>query len=197
MEITIPTSLKEITLSQLQQWEASNKSQNELLNIFCGIPDAKLIPAKEADEITTLLKSVLELEPDLVKTFKIGGVEFGFIPKIDSMTGGEYIDLEEFIKNPKDYHKAMCILYRPVIKRKRNWFKPKAHDLYDILPYTGTEKYSELMKEAPAECYLSAVLFFYRLGKDLYEGMMDYSQTIINQAVTQKRQHLTASGAGM
>ena len=53
----------------------------------------------------------------------------GFVPKLDDITLGEYVDIESNISDwQKDAHKAMAVLYRPV-----NF---KAKDKYGIAPYT-------------------------------------------------------------
>lgn len=180
MEILIPTTLKEIPLSSFVKWEQSDKSEIDLIEIFCNVKDAKQIPISEYKEIVLLLSDVLNTKPDFHKTFKYKDINFGFIPKLDVITGGEFIDLENYMKEPNTWHKAMSILYRPITTRKSNWFDKKDHDLYDIEPYTDAHNF---FIDAPAEYYLGATVFFYNLGNDLLNAMKDYSQKIL------KRQH--------
>lgn len=42
----------------------------------------------------------------------------GFLPKLDEITLGEFIDVESNIGDWQNIHKAMAVLYRPVNFRK-------------------------------------------------------------------------------
>jgi hypothetical protein len=192
MEITIPTTLNEIPLSNFVKWEQSGKSEIDLIQIFCNIPDAKLIPVSEYKEIVLLLSDVLNQEPKFYQTFTYKGIDFGFIPRLDSITGGEFIDLEDYMKEPETWHKAMAVLYRPLVKRKKNWFDKKGHDLYDIESYSESH---DFFIDAPAEFYLGATVFFYNLGNDLLHAMSDYSQKILKKQAKSNKT-LTKSGVG-
>lgn len=192
MEITIPTSLKEIPLSQLVKWEQSAKMEDDLLFIFCGIENPDKISSKDYKELVQLLTDVINSEVNFHKTFTYKGIDFGFIPNLDVIPTNEYIDIDEYIKEPKDWHKALSVMYRPLIKRKRNWFRKCSHDLYDILDYKGT---NDFLIDAPAEYYLGAMVFFYNLGNELLSVTLDYSREV-EKALT-KNQVSTASGDGM
>ena len=192
MEITIPTSLKEIPLSQLVKWEQSAKMEDDLLFIFCGIENPNKISSKDYKELVQLLTDVLNSEVTFHKTFTYKGIDFGFIPNLDVIPTNEYIDIDEYIKEPKDWNKALSVMYRPLIKRKRNWFKRNSHDLYDILDYKGT---NDFLKDAPAEYYLGAMVFFYSLGNELLSVTLDYSREA-EKALT-KKLHSTANGDGL
>jgi len=193
MEILIPTSLKEVKLKTLMAWEQSDKTDDDLLSVFCGINDSLKLPVKDRKEIIETLTDLLKSDIQFEKTFKFEGVEFGFIPKLDSLSGEEFIDVEEFGKEPNNWHKVMSVLYRPVIKRKRNWFKRNAHDLYDIMPYSGSQ-WSATMLETPCVYYLGAMVFFYSLGNDLLGYMRDYSIQLENK--TQKSKTSIQNGVG-
>lgn len=192
MELIIPTTLNEIPLSNFVKWEQSDKSEIDLIQIFCNIPDAKKIPISEYKEIVLLLSDVLNSNPALVKTFKYKDIDFGFIPKLDSITGGEFIDLENYMKEPETWHKAMSILYRPITQRKKNWFDKSDHDFYDIESY---QEAHDFFIDAPAEYYLGATVFFYNLGNDLLNAMTDYSQKILKKH-PQSKATLIKNGVG-
>jgi hypothetical protein len=95
-------------------------------------------------------------------------VEFGFIPKLDNISLGEFVDLDNYINNWDDMHKAMAVLYRPVTAQKKNH--------YIIEDYESSDRYSEVLKDMPIDIALGALLFFYRLGKELSSYLMDYFQ---------------------
>ena len=192
MEINIPTTLTEIPLSAFVKWEQSDKSEIDLIQIFCNVENAKQIPISEYKEIVLLLSEILNSTPNFYQTFKYKDIDFGFIPKLDSITGGEFIDLENYMKEPETWHKALSILYRPITTRKKNWFDKDKHDLYDIEPYTESH---DFFIDAPAEYYLGATVFFYNLGNDLLNAMKDYSQKILKRQAKWSK-ILTRNGVG-
>ena len=69
--------------------------------------------------------------------------EFGFIPNLDKMTMGEYIDLNNYFENPQDMHKAMAVLFRPIHESYED------KDSYRIDSYKGASVYCDIMKEMP------------------------------------------------
>jgi hypothetical protein len=91
--------------------------------------------------------------------------EFGFIPNLDKMSFGEYIDLESYITDWDNMHKAMAVMYRPIVAGKKH--------LYEIEPYQGTERWADVMKDAPVNVALGAIVFFYRLGSKLSRYTMN------------------------
>jgi hypothetical protein len=93
---------------------------------------------------------------------------------------------------PETFYKAMSILYRPVVKFKRNWFK-KTEPFYDIAPYSKT---NEIFKDAPSEYYLGACAFFFDLLNELGSYTVDYSMSILKKS-KQGRAYLTQNGDGM
>ena len=107
--------------------------------------------------------------------------EFGFIPNLDKMSFGEYIDLESYITDWDNMHKAMAVMYRPIVAGKKH--------LYEIEPYEGSDKWADVMKDAPVNVAIGALVFFYRLGKKLCKYTMDYLLLQQNQkeASTQEK----------
>jgi hypothetical protein len=193
MELTIPTTLKEIPLSNFVKWEQSAKSEIDLIKIFCNVPDAQKIPIAAYKEIVELLSDVLNQTPKFYQTFTYNDFNFGFIPKLDSITGGEFIDLENYMKEPETWHKAMSILYRPITISKKNWFDKNGVDMYDIEPYLQSH---EFFKDAPAEYYLGATVFFYNLGNDLLNAMQDYSKVVLKKQAKQNKTSIP-NGVGL
>ena len=194
MQINIPTSLKDIKLSQFVAFEKSDKTDDDYIIHLCDFANPKLIPVKEYNEIVSLLREVMQSDVEFSKIFKHEGIEFGFIPNLDLISANEFMHIDEFIKSPDTYHKALAVLYRPVTKRKRNWFKRGAHDLYDILPYNENKTFEELMNNVSCVYYLGAMVFFYNLGNDLLKYMQDYS--ILLESKIKKKHTSTKSGVG-
>ena len=175
LELTIPTHLKEIKLLQYQKFlkiakenEESEFLHQKMVQIFCGIDlrDVANIKRKDVASITSNLGLLFNSNHKLIQRFKIGGAEFGFIPNLDDMTQGEYVDLDTYITDWDEMHKAMAVLYRPITN--------KAGDRYEIEEYKGSVTYSDVMRHAPIDVVLGAVVFFYHLGNELLKSTLTY-----------------------
>jgi hypothetical protein len=175
LQITIPTSLEEITLQQYQKFLSIAKDnpdgeflQHKMVEIFCGIDlkNAAKISYKDVNEITNNLSNLFNQKYDLKRTFKLGNTEFGFITNLDEITLGEYTDLDKYISDWDKMHNAMAVLYRPITK--------KLKDKYQIEEYNGSYTYCDAMKYAPVDVVLGAVVFFYTLGNELLKSTIHY-----------------------
>jgi hypothetical protein len=171
--INVPTELNEITLKQYQKFlkvqnssKDNNFIQSKMIEIFCRIKtqDALNIKLSDADRIATLITNMFEEKPDLVKSFYLGGVEYGFVPDLDEITLGEYIDLDTYMGDWDNIHKAMNVLYRPI--------KQKLGDKYLIEDYNVETK--DLLLQMPMDAVFGSIIFFYHLGIDLSKTMMNY-----------------------
>ena len=171
--INVPTELNEITLKQYQKFlkvqnssKDNNFIQSKMIEIFCRIKtqDALNIKLSDADRIATLITNMFEEKPDLVKSFYLGGVEYGFVPDLDEITLGEYIDLDTYMGDWDNIHTAMNVLYRPI--------KQKLGDKYLIEDYNVETK--DLLLQMPMDAVFGSIIFFYHLGIDLSKTMMNY-----------------------
>lgn len=192
MKLNIPTSLQDITLNQFVEFQNSEQTNQDLVSIFCEIENTNLLQLKDFQEITEMVTNALNSNPNFYRRFIYKCVHYGFIPKLDNLSTAEYIDLEMYMAKPETFYKAMSILYRPVVKYKRNWFK-RTDPFYDIAPYTGT---NEIFKDAPSEYYLGACAFFFDLLNDCEKYMLDYSMSILKKS-KQGRAYLMQNGDGM
>jgi len=189
-EISIPQTLRDIKVNQWQKYVdvyRKNKDsvendflEKKLISIFCDVElsDVNKIDFHLFSDVVTHLNLIIDSEPDLVHRFKLEGtdgvvVEFGLIPNFDKMSYGEYIDLEKYLFDDNELHRAMAVLYRPV--------KFKSKDKYLIHDYKGTEFMAEVMKDAPLDAALSARVFFYRLAKKLGNYTMAYTLKELHQ----------------
>jgi len=91
----------------------------------------------------------------------------------------------------KSMHKAMAVLFRPIIHKKKQF--------YLIDEYGGSQRYSEVMKDMPLNVALGAMVFFYRLGEKLPLFTMDYLREVMKtEALTpQLKQALGENGDGI
>jgi len=165
LKVIVPTSLSEITLEQYQRF-ARLEGDNEFLTkksleIFCNVPLEQLpnVRFKDVSGVFNRINTMMREKPSLTQRFTIKGQEFGFIPSLEDITYGEFVDLDSYMSDSKNLHKTMAVLYRPVTQ--------KSGKRYDIEPYESATKYCDLMKEAPMDVVMGAVLFFWTLGKEL------------------------------
>ena len=172
VEVYIPDTLSEITLGQYQKYlkiQEENEDENflamKMIEIFCGLRGDTILAMKanSIKDITTILSEMFNEKPQLVKEFKMNGKTYGFIPKLEDMSFGEYIDLDTYIGDMENIHRAMGVLYRPIKQRHK--------DKYIIEDYQGEE--SDIMKSMPMDAVLSSILFFYNLGMDLSKAMLN------------------------
>ncbi len=164
LKVVVPTSLSEITLDQYQRFARLQGDEefltHKMLEIFCGLPLADLpnVRIKSVSHVTKHINGMLAEKPNLKPTFTLGDQTFGFIPELDNITYGEFVDLDTYLQDVQNMHKAMAVLYRPITQQVKS--------RYLIEPYESAGKYADLMKQAPMDVVLGGVLFFWRLGND-------------------------------
>ena len=179
IKITVPTSLSEIPLKDYQQFMkvAKDKDQDDLfirqkmVQIFCHIPLLAVTKMKRKDfnSVVATLIEVLDEKPKHKDVFKMGGVEYGMIPSLDEdMTMGEFVDLDSYMKDWQEFHKAMAVLYRPIKARKG--------ERYRIEKYEGNEDHIEEMVNAPMDVTMGAIIFFWNLSTQLLTVTPKYLQ---------------------
>ena len=192
MKVTIPTSLKDIPLSKWAEiQEVYEISQSETLtklkviSIICDMSFelVSTIAVNDIDKIYDAIDLMFK-EAHTIEHFTIDGIKFGFIPNLETISSGEFIDLEDYLK--EDIFKAMAVMYRPITKQHK--------DLYAIEKYKGAEKYADVMRNAPTSAYIGATVFFYSLLNELLNAMPDY----INKNLTDlEHQTLEKNGVGI
>jgi len=97
------------------------------------------------------LVNILNMKEKLVQTFKLNGVEYGLVPNFDDITMGELIDL-----NDNDIIKQMCILYRPILKKKGS--------KYTVIDYKADiSMYDSFKDNLSLNVYNGFVSFFLRI----------------------------------
>jgi hypothetical protein len=197
VDINIPDSLNEITLIQYQKFhklikdnDASDFVNQKTIEIFCNIDlkDVAKIKVTDVNEILEHLNKILQQRTPLKNTFKLAGVEFGFIPKLEDITSGEYIDLENYLSNVDTLHQAMAVLYRPI--------KSKTKDLYTIHEYESSYQYADALKYMPLDIALGSMLFFWTLLNDCVNALSHYIQSEVEQS-EQVKQVLEKNGVGI
>jgi hypothetical protein len=210
LQLTIPQRLSDITLEQYQKYvqvssgiteqtdDAAEFLNMKALEIFCGLElkESYKLPMSSFSSILEKIANCLQEPTPLIKRFWFRGsnnveVEFGMIPDLKNISFGEYIDLDGYIADWKQIHKAMAVLFRPITAKKG--------EFYEIEDYDGSDKYAGHMKNMPASVALGALVFFYRLGMKLSKHTMDYSLKQMTQEQLQQAESkfLEANGVGI
>jgi len=174
--INVPNELNEITLKQYQKFlkvqdtsEDNNIIQTKMIEIFCGVKpqDALNIKLTDAERITRIISDMFEQKPNLVQSFWLNNIEYGFVPDLDEITLGEYIDLDTYMGDWENIHIAMNVLYRPITQ--------KMGSKYLIEDYEPEKR--DRILTMPMDAVFSSILFFYRLGIELSKTMMNYLES--------------------
>jgi hypothetical protein len=199
-KIIIPTSLSEITLKQYQELmklqdenDSNIVAAQKMISILCRVRFEEVLQfeAVSVYEIVGKLNNIFKEKTEFVQTFKIGEYEFGFIPDLESMTFGEYIDSEKYMQEWDTMHKAMAVFYRQITKRKG--------EQYEIEPYVSAVTYADMMELMPLNVVLGATFFFRVLSEELLIATMDYleQQTKEMLKTTHQPANLQIDGDGI
>jgi hypothetical protein len=185
IDIYIPDSLSEITLGQYQKFLSIAKDkeqdlfiQQKMIEIFCKL-DLKDIVDIKYTSLRSIIDHFNELfnkDHKLIQSFKLNGLEFGFVPKLDDITFGEYVTLDTYLSDWKNIDKAMEVLYRPIVSRYKN--------LYNIEAY---EDGRHDMSKMPLDAVLGCIVFFYNLSNELLKTTLNYSAKQANKIIAEQR----------
>ena len=189
LTINIPEQLSEVTLKQYQKWlkiaegkELDSFLQQKMVEIFCNIPLKQVLQIKASDinNICEELTKLFNNEPKFIDRFILNDKEFGFIPKLDDISFGEYVDLDTYLADWDLMNKAIGVLYRPITYKKKKQ--------YLIEEYESSDKYD--MSEVTLDIVFGAIVFFYSLKNELQKVILNYLAT---QQEIELPQHLRDS----
>jgi len=175
VQINVPSTLNEIPLKHYQDFLNVQKNSSDeefvaqkMVEIFCGIRliEVAKIKLTSLNELIVHFTTLFSTTPKFQPTFKIGDIEFGFIPELEEISFGEYVDLDSHLQSWDNFHKAMAVLYRPIKTRKG--------EKYDIKDYDPNADMQELMRFAPLDVCIAASLFFWTLESDLLQATLNY-----------------------
>jgi len=196
IEINVPTSLKEVTLGQYQKYLkiAENNPEGNFLDakmieIFCGIPlsDSYKLKMSSATAIVDIITELLNQTPKHTERFKLNGIEYGFIPDLDEMSLGEYIDLDNNVSKWEQMHIAMNVLFRPIKTSKVGKYNIEEYDV----------KNPDKMKDMPLGAAIGSVFFFLNLGMELSKHTIHSSSNQQEMEAIQEQLTSEQSGVGI
>ena len=180
IEVSVPSSLREVKLKNYQELAIKeNPDNDDMLKCILNINTKELgkIKDKDVDNLLLIINKLFNKKHEFIPTFKMKGVLYGFIPKLDDITYGENKDVTSYINEWGNMHKAMAVLFRPL--------KQKQGHKYLIEEYEGSHKYSEVMKEMPLSVVLGAMVFFYNLTNELLNYIPSYLEKEVTKGQTQ------------
>ena len=190
-DVTLEKWLKLIDFHKGSKSEEALNTIAELSNI-----PKELINQLELRDVALMMSKLAELQAEenssLKRVIEIDGKRYGFHPDLDSITLGEYADLEQFIKMGVEKHlpEVMAILYRPIVEQKEN--------VYTIEAYDGNISIrAEEMRKMSAEQVQSALVFFYLFVSKLSVIMQLSLTTQLKEMKMQlQTQDLQTNGVG-
>ena len=196
IEVKVPENLSEITLGQYQKYLKIQDGDNDemmiaqkMIEIFCNVELKHVTKMrwKDVQEITLTLSNMFDEDSKFTKMFNLDQVEYGFIPNLDEITFGEFVDLDTYLGDWQQMDKAMSVLFRPVDINVRG--------RYNIKEYDGT--INDHLKDMPLSVALGAVFFLLNLGKELSQVMMDYLDKGVLKDYKQVKEGLMQNGIGI
>jgi hypothetical protein len=160
-----------------------------MIEIFCGIPlsDSYKLKMSSAAAIVDIITELLNQTPKHTERFKLNGIEYGFIPDLDEMSLGEYIDLDNNVSKWEQMHVAMNVLYRPIKTSKVGKYNIEEYDV----------KNPEKMKDIPLGAAIGSVFFFLHLGMKLSEHTIHSSNNQTEMEAIQEQLISGKSGVGI
>ena len=185
MKIQVPTHINDITLEQYQRFALINTEEQDkeffmfkTIEIFCGVDIALVSKMRlsDAESISNEVLGVLQQNVPFTNKFELDGVKYGFIPDLQAISLGEFIDLEEGLSKDKDFHKAASVMFRPIVK--------EFGELYTIDGYEASTEMHHVMKQAPVGVISAAIVFFYNIANELLKASQDFSSQEKAEAMT-------------
>jgi hypothetical protein len=199
MKVSVPTSLKDITLSKYLEYLKAIKEADKhpdpnyleikKIEIFCNLTHIEVLNIEYTfiNSISERIDEILKEEPELVMKFKVGNITFGWLPKLDDMKYAEFLDLNTNISDWETIIHSMGVLYRPITKE----FNGK----YLVEEYKG-DTYHDALKQMPMDAVVGAMVFFWKLGLDCTTYILKYLEQK-NTMTFQKQLNLVETGVGM
>ena len=196
IKLKVPNKLSEITLGQYQKFskiDVKNADedflQKKTIEIFCGVDlkDVNKIKYTSIVRVIGIINKMFNQKAVFIDRFKMANQEFGFIPKLDDMTYGEFVDLDTLMSDWETMDQAMSVMFRKV--------KDSYKDKYTIEDYNIDANID--MKSMPLNVVFGAIFFLSNLRNELMKLILNYSAKEIKKITPHQRQVLEQSGDGI
>lgn len=198
LELTIPESLADITLRDYQRFYNEIEGVEDdmivfvkMVSIFCGIDERLVdkIPIVAFNETVKDIKKVLESSSTFIPRFKLNGIEYGFVPKLDSLQVSEYVDADKYIGHQDQLHRATAVLYRPITTKV-------SKGMYLIEDYKGSDELCDIMLDCRMDVIAGWQVFFWTLGEELSTHILSSLEVVETKRITQPKKTSLINGAG-
>jgi len=192
VKLIVPSSLRDIKLSQYQKFIKATKDSDDseyinrqLIASLCNLTDDLVLKMsrKDYNSILESLLKILEEKPTVQTNIYHNGIKYGLIPDLQNMTVGEQADLDSIYNDYQKRDKVMAILYRPITVESRG--------NYLIKEYTGEEEPLDL----PMDVVKGAEVFFYNILSDCMIITQSYIKD--QEAAIKKLPALAKNGTGI
>ncbi len=197
VKFTIPEGMHDISLEKYRKVNAiiSNETSDtakftKVISLLCDVHQNHVLrlTTNQFEELRQDLNWLFEpnMKHELVPTFTLDKVEYGFIPNLSDLSVGEFADLDTLTSkgNANDnLEEIMAILYRPITNKWR--------EFYTIERYDPQPHHKEIMKAMPMNVALGALVFFWSIAEELAKGSAPYLEVQELQTLSLK------NGGGM
>lgn len=192
LKFSIAANAKGVTLAKYIDYQnAVDKLEQVRIITGKSSESIRLLQSNVIDDIITRFEAAIKLgSNDFERKVRIGAIELGFVPNLNELTFGEYIDLDsrctDVFKDGKINGQAalkmMCILYRPI--------KAKFGKYYDIEPYNpnNIRKYESEVMQLTLDHVMNVLVFFSNLEIELYNSSLDYLAKEITEIVKEMKE---------
>jgi len=190
--LKVPNDLSEIRLLDYQKFvKIAEKDQEtdflhkKMIEIFCHIElsDVDKYAYNSIRKVVQVLTDMFDQKPKLKTTLKIHDQDYGFIPKLDDMSFGEYADLDLLIADWQTMDQAMAVLYRPIT----NKFKNK----YIIEDYNSDK--TAYMGNITMDYVFGSLFFLTNLNQELSKHILHYSAKMSNKLTRAQKDHFLSN----
>lgn len=181
-EISIPTEWEDVSIEKFVKYsQAVNDLDDDqeivvkTISILCSIAEevVEVMKMKDLQKIQTNLQKLISkpINKEIINKINIEGTMYGFHPKLDEMTMGEFVDVETYAKE-NDFAGMMSVLYRPIIETQGN--------RYDVEPYDTDlhSSNSEKFKQLSINIGNAIAVFFWGIGKAQLHHFHRYSEKV-------------------
>lgn len=189
--ITVKIGKKEVqiedsmTIEQYQRIQLNkvfleNVNPSKLLSLYLDIPENELKNAKKSEiefiEAFIFKKLTDGVTKDMVFTFELEGITYGFENDWGKLAWGAWKDLE-FLSSQDitdNIHKILAVLYRPVTEMKGTKYKIQPYDANTI------EERAMSFRKVPVKIWFGAAQLFFFIAQT-------YTENIKNSLESQMR----------
>lgn len=187
-EISIPTKWNDVSIEKFMNYSSAVKELKDdkeivvkTISTLCSIAEevVEVMKMKDLKKIQENLQKLISkpVNKEIITKIDIDGTIYGWHPKLDDITMGEFVDIETYAKD-NDFAKMMTVLYRPITKTQGN--------KYDVEPYDfkihslNADKFNKLSINIGNP----VAVFFWNLGTEQLQNFHQSSKAVEkNQSV--------------